>query len=60
MPGSDCPLKNTHDGVPWVTAQSDPRRHSGGQEGAMRAYLTVAGMALGLVVLWAALVPLLV
>jgi len=25
----------------------------------MRAYLTVAGMALGLVVLWAALVPLL-
>jgi hypothetical protein len=46
-------------GVPWVTAQSDPRRHSGGQEGAMRAYLTVAGMALGLVALWAALVPLL-
>jgi hypothetical protein len=46
--------------VPWITAQSGPCRHSGSQEGAsMRAYLTVAGMALGLVALWAALVPLL-
>jgi hypothetical protein len=46
--------------VPWITAQSSPRRHSGSQEGvSMRAYLTAAGMALGLVVLWAALVPLL-
>jgi hypothetical protein len=46
--------------VPWITAQSGPRRHSGSQEGVfMRAYLTAAGMALGLVALWAALVPLL-
>ena len=30
-----------------------------GRRGPMRAYLTVAGMALGLVALWAALVPLL-
>jgi hypothetical protein len=55
---TDC-SKLPH-GVPWITAQSGPHCHSGSQEGAaMRAYLTVAGMALGLVALWAALVPLL-
>ena len=46
--------------VPRITARSGSCRHSASQERtSMRAYLTVAGMALGLVALWAALAPLL-
>ena len=44
--------------VAQVTARGARGRHPGpGRSGSMRAYFTVVGMALGLVAVWAALVP---